>query len=365
MIPFRALKVSRVARGGLLGGLLLGLVSNTNAEDLGQQPLAIRLGLALDRASSFSDVVGIGAQTAYPYGSSSNPAAGDFLREPPQAFTWTGTVTSVLVSFGGGASATAAAGTASYRFPAGGTLIVGYSRSDSHDGLTHQGDHITLRADEVRASYSHLLAPGISLGGGMIVRPNTLKFRSTDFDFPLQTETDSLELDGSLGILFAPGPQWLVGASGAIGWTRSETTGKLLLPEDPFGPGPLRIAFTENLRSAIARVGVGWRPVEQIGVYVDGQYLQFTNDHLGQPRSRVEVGRLFAGVEGLPVPALALRVGMSADTFGQTGISTGFGFYGIKNVQIEFAYVYNAFPEIRKEFGRAHLLTLGVVAIFP
>jgi opacity protein-like surface antigen len=73
---------------------------------------------------------------------------------------------------------------------------------------------------------------------------------------------------------------------------------------------------------------------------------------------------MFAGVEYLPVQFLALRLGGSADTDRQFTVSTGVGFYPTKHLQVELAYVYNAFPEVRKEFGRAHLVSFSLALVF-
>ncbi|HEU5188121.1 MAG TPA: hypothetical protein VFX14_00375, partial [Methylomirabilota bacterium] len=69
-------------------------------------------------------------------------------------------------------------------------------------------------------------------------------------------------------------------------------------------------------------------------------------------------------VEYLPVQFLALRAGSSVDTDRQFTASTGLGFYPTKYFQAELAYVYNAFPEVRKEFGRAHLISLSLAVVF-
>jgi hypothetical protein len=66
-------------------------------------------------------------------------------------------------------------------------------------------------------------------------------------------------------------------------------------------------------------------------------------------------------VEYMPLgQLLALRVGGSVDTERQVNVSTGIGFYPSRYFQGELAYVYNAFPEVRKEFGRAHFISLSI-----
>jgi hypothetical protein len=91
---------------------------------------------------------------------------------------------------------------------------------------------------------------------------------------------------------------------------------------------------------------------------MDAQYLHLKNDD-----EAVSVGRAFAGVEYLPIPLIALRVGGSVDTAGKATVSTGVGIY-LKHVQFEVAYSYNAFPEVRREFGPANLFSVSVVGIF-
>jgi hypothetical protein len=92
---------------------------------------------------------------------------------------------------------------------------------------------------------------------------------------------------------------------------------------------------------------------------MDAQYL-----HIANKTDSVDVARGFLGAEIFPVQGLALRLGTSIDTEVQASVSTGVGFYFIKNVPLEIAYSYNAFPEVRREFGRAHLISLSVAVVY-
>ena len=49
---------------------------------------------------------------------------------------------------------------------------------------------------------------------------------------------------------------------------------------------------------------------------------------------------------------------------GKTTASAGIGFYGVKHLLFELAYVYNAFSEIRQEFGVAHLVSSSIVIFY-
>jgi len=349
---------------GAIALLALANADRGSAGDLGAEFVGLRIGLALDRASTFTDVIGMSASTAYPYLSSVNPAAGDFLREPPNVFRIIGTGTGAYVAFNNGSSITAGAASVTYRLPNAGTILASYTRVDSQDVESHQGDHFTLRSNEMRLSYSHLLDKWIALGASVKLTQSRLGLSTLFFDFPQHTDTESLGVEGSLGALVAPHRHWLIGLMVALGWTRSETTGFVDLPPPPFGPGFTRVDFTDNTRSLNIRGGLGWRPSEKFGAYADWQYLRLTNVRIGSSDDSADVGRMFSGVEYLPVQIVALRLGGSVDTDGQLTVSAGVGFYPTKYLQAELAYVYNAFPEIRKEFGRAHLISLSLAIVF-
>ena len=318
----------------------------------------LRLPLALDRASVFTDVVGLSASAAYPYGSAVNPANDDFLRTPPNQFTLAGTGTGVWVAFEGGASITAGAWSASYRLPTAGTFSLSYSRSSSDDAHTHQGDTYRLDSQDFSLGYSHLLTPDVAVGAEFRVTDSWLRFESMAEGFPLNANSDSLGYEVRLGTVFAMTKQLLVGVTAGAGWTYTHNNAQVEVPA-PFG-GPINVEpFYDFTRSVTARVGTGWRPSDAFGLYVDAQYLHLKNDD-----ESVSVGRAFAGIEYLPIQALALRVGGSVDSVGKTSVTTGIGIYAFKHVQIELAYSYNAFPEVRREFGAANLVSFSIVGLY-
>ena len=73
---------------------------------------------------------------------------------------------------------------------------------------------------------------------------------------------------------------------------------------------------------------------------------------------------MFGGVEYPPIAAVALRLGGSLDTDRQATVGGGIGLYLLKNFQAEMAYGDNAFPGVRPEFGRAHLLSAALVFVY-
>lgn len=327
--------------------------------DFDDEPVGLRISLALDRTSSFTDTVGRTASVAYPLGSSVNPAGYDFLREPPLDYAGLVTLTDNLAVFESGASVMGLSSTGAFRLPEAGTLFATYIRTDSHQARSCQGDTFVLRSNEVTLGYSHRVREGLSLAGSAKLTDSSLGIDDSFAGFDRNTDTDSEGIDLKLGVLMAPAEDWLIGFCGGAGWTSSNTEGSLLLPPPPFGPGPVAIMVEDTTTSVNLRAGVGWRPSDAFGFYSDGQYL-----HLENGESSLDVGRLLVGLEVSPAKTVTVRFGGSIDTEKALTVSGGVGFYGIKGVPIEFAYSYNPFPETNHEFGRAHLFSVSIVVLF-
>jgi hypothetical protein len=176
-----------------------------HAWDWRDAPFDLRLGLALDRASTFTDVTALSASSAYPFGSAVNPANDDFLRAAPYDFTFALTGTGVYIPFETRASITAGS-----------------------------GRHETLRLDseDFALGYSHLLEKRLALGGEFKVTRSTLKFESAVDGFPLNTQSAATGYDVRFGALGAPAPQWLVGLTVGAGWSYARTSGEVTIPAD-------------------------------------------------------------------------------------------------------------------------------------
>lgn len=339
--------------------LLSAWCARTASADIDEEPVALRIQLSLNRASAFTDTLGRSASVAYPLGSSVNPAAYDFLREPPYDFGALTTLTTNLVTFRTGTTVTGFSTNSAYRVPAAGTVYGSYIRTDSHEGDSRQGDEYDLASDELTLGYSHRLRRGLAVGGSVKLLDASLDVDDTYLAFPRSTESasDGLELKG--GVLSALGERWLVGLSGSVGWRWTDIEGRVFLPPPPFGPGTVPIDEDVTSRTVDLRAGAGCRVSRALDVYLDYQYL-----HLYGGGDSVDVGRLLTGIEARPADAWFVRLGGSVDTEHEETISAGLGYHGIENLPIEMAYIYNAFPEVNREFGRNHLFSLSVVLIF-
>jgi len=343
----------------ICGAALVSFCASAAARDLDEEPVALRLSLALERVSTFSDTIGRSASVAHPLGSSVNPASYDFLREPPYDFKAVQTFTSNYATFGTDTTVTGFSTNSACRLPTAGTLSGLYIRTDSHDGESRQGDQFLLESNEFVLGYSRRLREDLSVGCSVKLTDSLLDIDDTFLGFPRETDTSSFGVDFKLGLLKALHDDWTLGLMAGVGRTRSDIDGTVLLPPPPFGPGTVAIDEKDTTDSVNLRGGIGWRPSDGLGLYADWQYLQLDSDF-----GSVDVGRMFLGMEALASRSLALRLGGSVDTEQNTTASAGLGFYGIKGVPVEIAYSYNAFPEVNQEFGRSHLLSVSIAILF-
>ncbi|MEX0774772.1 MAG: outer membrane beta-barrel protein [Phycisphaeraceae bacterium] len=346
--------------------LMATIINSAAYADVNDEPFGFRFNMALDRVSVYTDVLGRQASAAHPLGSSHNPGAKDFLRKEPFTFNVVGGVTTNQVAFERGAWIESIVGVGSYRFPepTKGTINVIYVRSDTQDGTILNGD-LFLRNNKVGVAYGYQINESLGVGGNVtftdtqldIIQPTTIAGLGT---FTSQVESESLGVDFQLGVLYALNEQWSVGLTGGAGWAWSDDVVSIFTPAPPFGAGTITLTTTNLTESVNIRGGVGYRPKEFLGIYADLQYLHFEDDDNGT----ADVARAFLGGEMFLPGPMALRVGTSLDTAGNASIGANIGYYGFKHVALELAYQYNAFPEINREFGHAHLVSFGLIFLF-
>ncbi len=89
-------------------------------------------------------------------------------------------------------------------------------------------------------------------------------------------------------------------------------------------------------------------------------YLKIDSDLAGT----AEIARFALGTDLALTNMTVIRAGVGIDTDNETTLSVGLSYYGIEPVFLNFAYQYNAVPEIRAEFGRFHLLSASVIVPF-
>lgn len=335
--------------------------------ELGLEPFGLRSSLALDRISSYTDVLARQASVAHPIGSSVNPASADVLREPPFDMNAVGSLTTNQVFFESGAWLTGLSTNWAVRFPDAGTLTVNYIRTDTEDTSSLTTDAYALRSNQSSISYAHRLNKAFAIGGGLTFNEGTLSssymtpspLSPTGF-FPVDVDSDTVSGSGSLGAWTAISEKLFLGVTGTVGGGSSHTEGFVILP-DPF-PSQ-RIDNHDTLRSRAIRAGIGYRPRSNLGLYADAVYLHF--ESVGDSNSdTIDSIKGLAGVEWFPIEQIALRGGGSIDRFNNATVSAGVGIYLIPRVPIDIGYQFNAFPEVEQELGKAHLVSASVVVLF-
>jgi opacity protein-like surface antigen len=108
----------------------------------------------------------------------------------------------------------------------------------------------------------------------------------------------------------------------------------------------------------LMRAGPSYEYRKNSTVSLDYQYSSFEND-----TGKLEVHRMFAGIDHRIVDALFVRGGFALDNKGNTAWTCGLGIYPLKELSIDVGYQYDMFPEIQSEFGRSHLLTISFSVI--
>lgn len=338
----------------LLAGLILTQGPPAHSADLSDEPVGARISLAKDRILLFTDTVGRQASVAYPVASSTNPAGDDFLRKPPADYRGYGLIVNSNVFFESGGYVTGIAAIGAVRQPQAGTWTAALVRLDSHDGHSRQGDDYALRANEAFLGYAHRLAEYLAVGAEVQFTDATLRIDDTFLGFPRHSDSNTFGVGFDLGVQMALHQTFLVATHGGVKWDMTETDGQALTPG---APTPFSIDDTTQIGEA--RLGIGWIPIELLGLYSDVQYI-----HLADDLGTTELGRFYLGAEYRPVPALALRLGSVVDTQPQAGLSAGLGYSGIQHLVLDLAYTYNTFSEVRREFGRGHLMSLSLVVLF-
>jgi opacity protein-like surface antigen len=127
---------------------------------------------------------------------------------------------------------------------------------------------------------------------------------------------------------------------------------------DIFGSGTGDVLVKDTTKQLTLRTGPSYEYRKNSTVNLDYQYSSFEND-----TGKLEVHRMFAGVDHRIVDALFVRGGFALDNHGNISWTGGLGIYPLKELSIDVGYQYNMFPEIQSEFGRSHLLTISISVI--
>jgi opacity protein-like surface antigen len=164
----------------------------------------------------------------------------------------------------------------------------------------------------------------------------------------LGSSSDSYGL--RIGSLYRIAEKLLGGVVVDYSWSPSKTT-----TYDIFGLGIGDVRVDDKTKQFTLRTGPSYEYRKDSTVTLDYQYGSFKND-----AGKMEVHRIFAGIDHRIIDALFIRGGFALDNEGNKSWTGGLGIYPFKQLSIDVGYQYNMFPEIQPEFGRSHLMTISI-----
>jgi len=341
----------------VLVALMATCLSSPAHADVDNEPLFFRLTFALTRATNFSSTAGRQASTAYPGGSSANPAGDDWGQRDETQYEAEGTLIIGLTE--SGAVVTAEAVTITFLTDEWGTFTLAYARTDMPEGDIRGGLESDLRSNEFFLSYSKMVTDTCALG--VQVRFVDADISSQAFTaalpgIPLQSDVELFGVDAVFGLLCQINDQWHAGVTGTIGWYDTETSTRNIAGP----PGLVSLFVEDDIRIRGARVGVGYEPQERLSFYVDVEYIHFGSNTMGS----ADTARLLVGVEHAVSRSVAVRAGASIDIEADVTLSAGITYVGLDPVRLHLAYQYNGMPELDAEFGVVHVISLSATIDF-
>jgi hypothetical protein len=219
----------------------------------------------------------------------------------------------------------------------------------SNDATTRQGLGFDYAVDSAQLSWARRRGR-TALGAGF-----NFAHASLEQDLGPVRVSDSLARSYRvrLGGLHEPRCGWLVGAIAEFGWADFRSD---VLAVTPAGPAIVRLVDTD--RQAIAQAGVSYAYGEHRCVFADYQFSRFWSDDRGS----LVMHRISFGADHQLVQPVFLRPTLTIDGRGNLEPAFGVGVHFARWGGIDLGWKYDAFPELRREFGRSHTLqlTLGL-----
>ena len=124
---------------------------------------------------------------------------------------------------------------------------------------------------------------------------------------------------------------------------------------DIYGLGIGNATVKDTTKQYTLRVGPSYEYRKDSTVNSDYQYGSFENDS-----GKMDIHRIFAGIDHRIVDALFIRAGVSLDNHSNVSYTCGLGIYPLKQLSIDVGYQYDMFPEIKPEFGRSQLVSISI-----
>lgn len=331
---------------------LAGLGSFASAGDFDDKDFSLRFPAALTRFSSYADVAAVGGASAgSKWQTSVNPAAtawqamtGSFqLSLNPQYSA---------IKFKEGTILNVTSESLTKELGALGTLQLSLAQVRSNEDYVRQdvmGSRMKFsnEMDYMQFQWGKRLSDDFALGANFNYSSSEVKYKLFDLKL-VESTSDSYGM--RVGGLYRIAKNLLGGVVAEYSRSPSETT-----TYDIFGFGFGDIRVDDTTKQFVLRAGPSFEYAKDSTINLDYQYGYFEND-----TGKMEVHRVFAGIDHRIMDALFVRGGVALDKEGNTSWTCGLGIYPLKQLSIDVGYQYDMFPEIESEFGRSHLLTVSL-----
>jgi opacity protein-like surface antigen len=340
---------------GLIGVIVLvvALVNSGNyayAGGFNDKEFSLRFPAALSRFSSYADVAAVGGASAgSKWPSSINPASIAWQSLPGKYHLSLNPQYSQII-FQEGTVLHVISESVTKEFEKFGTFQVSLAQVRSNDRAMRAPlpDYkFSYDMNYAQAQWGKRFSDDFALGGNFNYAPAEV---TTKYVTEKHTHTSSDSYGFRAGALY----RFKKNLLGGLVVDYAQSPSKMTI-YDIFGSGIGDVRVKDRTTQFTLRAGPSYEYRKDSTVNLDFQYGSFENK-----TGKMEVHRMFAGVDHRIVDALFIRGGFALDNYGNTSWTGGLGIYPSKQLSIDLGYQYNMFPEIEAEFGRSHLMTISV-----
>ena len=345
-------------RRGLIGVIALfissaSLGNHAYANGFDDKDFSLRFPAALSRFSSYADVAATGGASAgSKWQSSVNPAATGWQSLPGRYHLSLNPQYSAIM-FQEGTVLHVMSESVTKEFKKFGTLQVSLAQVRSNERAIQAPlpDYkFSYDMNYAQAQWGKRVTDDFALGGNFNYSSSEV-INKIGADKYLDSSSDSYGF--RVGTLYRITKNLLGGI--VVDYSQSPST---TTTYDIFGWGIGDVIVKDTTKQFSLRAGPSYEYRKDSTVSLDYQYNSFEND-----TGKLEVHRMFAGVDHRIVDALFVRGGVALDNKGNTSWTGGLGIYPFKQLSIDVGYQYDMFPEIQSEFGRSQLFTISISVI--
>jgi len=147
------------------------------------------------------------------------------------------------------------------------------------------------------------------------------------------------------------------GGTSASRWSSAVNPASAGWMELPYKFGEFPPAWVKSTgvpQQVVVRPGVSYEYADYSTVFLDYQFGFFDNDLGGHFYNH----RFSTGVDHRLLEWLFVRAGASVDVRGNAGVTCGVGIHLSRHCGLDVGYQYDVLPELRPEFGRAHVVQI-------